>query len=156
MAERLTTSERRAREDEALAMWHRGCTFGEIAAKHGFSSRSGAKKAVERARERHGPPEMDRQRAREMDVERLEVLIRTYWPKAKAGSFEASREVRQLMRQRAALLGLSISPQSLVLVGEDDDEDVGKPRRNNVVEPSELERLRQERSDVRRRGYGTA
>lgn len=158
MAERLTATERREREDKALAMWHRGCSFGEIAEKHGFANRSGAKKAVERARDRHGRPEMDRQKARERDIERLEVLLRAYWPKAKAGNLDAAREVRQIMRQRASLLGLVISPQSLILAGEGGgpDEDDEETRKGNVTEPSELERLRRERDDVKRRGYGTA
>lgn len=153
MAERLTAEERREREDKVLKLWHRGSTYGEIAKQLGFANRSGAKKALERARERHGRPDMDRESAREKDVERLDVLLKTYWPKAKAGNLDASREVRQILRQRAHLLGLMISPQSL-LSGLEESSDDDQPRKDNVVPPSVLDDLRKEVAGVRRRGAG--
>lgn len=144
-----TASERADRDRRVLELRRSGLTFDRIAQETGFASKGAAYKAYQRALTATGGPEMDRERARLQEVDRLDRLMLVAWPKAMKGELEYMREVRQLSRLRAAYLGLMISPQSL-LSGIEDEDDGDRPK--NVVPPSRLQQLREGGSSVRRRG----
>jgi len=135
-----------------LELRRAGATFDQIAATVGLASRGAAYKAHARALKATGGPEMDRERAREQDVDRLDRMLVVVWPRAMKGDLDAMREARQILRQRAGLLGLLIGPQTL-LAGVDEPTDDDSAPRGNVVPPSVLDELRKEVAGVKRRGH---
>lgn len=72
----------------------------------------------------------DVERARQTDLVRLDALIQVVWPTAMQGKSGAIREIRELLKQRADLMGLQ-APR--------------KVEGTLTVLPAELERIRAER-----------
>lgn len=113
------TSPRRiaARENQAKALNLRraGCTFRQICDAVGYRSTNAAWHAVDRAL-----MELVREPAeavRRMELDRLDGLLRTFWPKAIAGEYPAADKVLQVMDRRARLLGLDAMPSVTAQAG---------------------------------------
>lgn len=156
MAEEVTLSRaqmRAARDLEALEMRRGGMTFDRIAREIGLSNRGAAKKAVDRALAATGGPQLDRELAREQEVDRLDRLLTVWWPKAMKGDAEASREVRQIIRLRTLLLGLALA--SATLMDAPPQDGAGGDTGSTVVERDLLEQRRRERDEARRKALGS-
>jgi hypothetical protein len=81
-----------------------GLTFEEIADRLGYADRSSAKKAVDRILMKTIKEPAEEYRA--LVLGRLEYVIRSDWPKMRAGDYQASRVVLRALQQEANLLGL--------------------------------------------------
>ena len=104
------TSERRLAATErtlaALELRKSGATYQQIATKLGYKSSAGAYGAVKRAlRAVIREPAED---VRELELARLDALLEVAWRKATTGdgSLYAIDRALEIMRRRAALLGL--------------------------------------------------
>lgn len=87
------------KENEAFDLRiNHGLTFDAIAARLGYSSRSGAQKAYERALERLKNP--DRNNIVQTELERLDRMTETYWKEAIEGNPRAAELVLQIMDKR--------------------------------------------------------
>jgi hypothetical protein len=110
------------RERKALELRKGGATFEQIAQALGYSDRSNAHKAVRKAmRETIQEPA---HQVRELELERLDVLLKALWPTALAtGHKDQARTVERclaIMARRSALLGLD-APQRMKVQYLDDD-----------------------------------
>ena len=98
---RITAKERAA---EALNLRRAGADYRTIATRLGYKSVSGAYDAVAKALK-----EITREPAEavlELELDRIDRLFLTYWPKATGGDVKALDRVVKLMERRAKLLGL--------------------------------------------------
>lgn len=95
-----------AREQQVLELRRAGLTFDQIASRVGYASRSSARTAYRRALERTGQDQTP-QEARKLEVDRLERLQLTLWPKAVKGDLQAIDRVLKISEQRTGLRGTS-------------------------------------------------
>jgi len=144
--------ERAARDARVLELRRAGATFDAIARTVGLSNRGAAKKAFDRALAATGGPELDREKAREQEVDRIDRLLTVWWPRAMKGEVDASREVRQYIRLRAYLLGLALAPATLMDAPPEASEDGDSA--STVVQRDLLEQRRRERDEARRKALG--
>lgn len=89
---------------EALKLRQAGYTYDEIAARTGYKSKGAAFKAVSRGlkitlRE-------PANQVRELEIGRLDAMIKALWPNAERGNLGAVDRVLKIMERRAKLLGL--------------------------------------------------
>jgi hypothetical protein len=93
------------KERQVLELRRAGATYDEIARATGYATAQGAYLAYGRALKRTlnaaGAEE-----AREMELDRLDRLQRTWWPKAISGDDKATDRVLKIMEHRAKYLGL--------------------------------------------------
>jgi hypothetical protein len=82
----------------------RGYTFKRIAAELGYSGKQGAHDAVMRALDATLREPADE--LRWLDLKRLDLLWRGFYPRAIAGDHRATNACLQIMDRRARLLGL--------------------------------------------------
>ena len=93
-------------EAQALNLRLEGKTFTEIAAAVGYKDRSGAHHAVMRALDRlvDEPTEQ----MRNLELKRLDALVRAMWPAATRADPDAVDRVLKIMARRARLMGLDM------------------------------------------------
>jgi len=105
MSSRNPDPEVAEKERQALELRRAGATYDEIARAIGYATPQGAYLAYGRALKRSligsGAEE-----AREMELDRLDRLQRTWWPKALSGDEKATDRVLKIMEHRAKYLGL--------------------------------------------------
>lgn len=139
--------ERKDRDLRVLELRRAGVTFDRIASQVGFASRATALKAYRRALEATGGPLIDRDAARVEQVDRMDRLLSVFWPKAMKGDLEASREVRQIERLRAYLLGTATPTATRFDAPDGGDELPLASGGATVVDNDTLERLRKLKYD---------
>lgn len=106
-AGKIGLAEVRERETKAVQLRQAGVTYDQIAKAVGFADESGAYKAVRRAIERRQYDAVDDLRAMELD--RLDELHRSLWPKALNGNLHAVDRLLRVMQQRAKYIpGLEV------------------------------------------------
>ena len=103
MVEKAPTPERIDREREIVELRTEGYVWREIAEQVGMST-AGVYKAYNRAMTRVIAPSIEEHRELEMD--RLDILQRTYWGPAVNGNLRAADYVLRVIDKRAKLLGL--------------------------------------------------
>lgn len=108
----ITAAERQA---QALEYRKMGWTHAHIAKHLGYASQSGAQKAVETALRRTIQEPADALRT--LELERLDVLMSGVWPRASIGDPRSIVAALNIMRRRAALLGLD-APKKIEHSGE--------------------------------------
>jgi hypothetical protein len=103
------------RQLRALELRRAGLGYWEIARQLGYRGAAGAYVSVQAAlRKLCAPPAEE---LRQLELERLDRLQLTYWPRALAGEAEACDRVLKIMQQRARLLGL----EKTVIAGDPDN-----------------------------------
>jgi hypothetical protein len=110
------------RQLRALELRKAGVGYDEIAKALGFKWRSGAFAAVKRALH-----EVKREPCQELivlEAERLDSLFWAIYPKAKHGDYGAIDRCLNIMKQRAALLGLN-APEKVALTDPTGTEEYG-------------------------------
>lgn len=95
---------RRLRDVEALRLRMAGASYQAIADQLGMKVRQTAFDAVQRELNRLTTEVSEK--ARRIELERLDRLQLALWPAATGGDVEAARAVLQIMDRRARLLGL--------------------------------------------------
>jgi hypothetical protein len=98
---RIAAAQRAAR---ALELRSTGATFAEIARRLGYSSKTGAHDAVKRGLDATLRKPADTLRT--LDLERLDRLFATHFPRACRGDHQATAACLRIMERQAALLGL--------------------------------------------------
>jgi hypothetical protein len=119
---------RPSRQDAALAHWRQaravelaisGHDYATIAKEVGYSNRGTAWRTVQKALRQRTVEGVDQ--LREVEVERLDALLRAHWESAIDGDVVAANVVLRVIDQRVRLLGLewtdatSPGPVSIVL-----------------------------------------
>jgi len=105
MSDRKNDIELIEKERQVLELRRSGATYEEIAKATGYATAQGAYLAYGRALKRT-LNNAGAQEAREMELDRLDRLQRTWWPKALAGDDRATDRVLKIMEHRARYLGL--------------------------------------------------
>ena len=103
---RIAAARRAAR---ALELRSTGATFAAIARRLGYSSKTGAHDAVKRALDATLRKPADT--LRKLDLERLDRLFATHFPRACRGDHQATTACLRIMERQAALLGLDAPRQ---------------------------------------------
>lgn len=93
------------RERQVLELRRGGATYDEIARATGYATAQGAYLAYGRALKRT-LIDAGSEEVREMELDRLDRLQRSYWFKALAGDEKATDRVLKIMEHRARYLGL--------------------------------------------------
>jgi hypothetical protein len=113
---RTSPSRIRARERaaEAVVLRKAGCSFDEIARRLGFSQKGSAYRAVigyiqALARE-------DAEALRELELQRLDALLKAIWPRALEGELAAIDRALRISERRARLCGLDLQRDSIAQV----------------------------------------
>jgi hypothetical protein len=98
---RLTATEKQA---EALRLRKQGKSFDEIATLLGYSSKSGAHKAVLSALQKtlSEPAE----ELRTLECARLDAALAAIWPQVESGDIDAIYAMLKVSKRRSELLGL--------------------------------------------------
>lgn len=102
----ISTVERQA---QAVELRKAGYTFREIAEKLGYAGHQGAYKAVMAAL--HKTLQEPSDELRHLELERLDVMLKSLWPKMLQGSPRHAEVALKVMDRRAALLGLDAPKQ---------------------------------------------
>ena len=103
MVEKAPTPERIDKEREIVELRTEGYVWREIAQQVGMST-AGVYKAYNRAMTRVIAPSIEEHR--ELELDRLDILQRTYWQPAVNGNLRAADYVLRVIDKRAKLLGL--------------------------------------------------
>ena len=99
------------RENQVLELRKSGATWAEIASVTGYANASGAQKAYSRVVTRVQRESLDE--LRDLELERLDRLQRSYWKAAVIdGDKKAAEFVLKVIAQRTKLLGLD-APQRI-------------------------------------------
>lgn len=93
------------KERLVVEMRLQGYTLEEAAKRAGYTNRSAAKKAVDRALQRTLQQPTEEYRA--LVIGRLEMVIRSNWTKMRAGDYQASRVVLRALQQEAQIMGIN-------------------------------------------------
>jgi hypothetical protein len=104
------------REKLVLDLRMQGYDFDTIAQMAGYSNRSGAWKAWQRAIAR--VPMASAELERRQESLRLDSLLAVYWPKAIGGDGWSYDRILRNMERRAALLGLDLKANDTVAAGQ--------------------------------------
>lgn len=91
-----------------------GYTFDAIARQCNYHDRGAAYHAVQRELKRTVQQPADE--LRQLEVERLDALLRTFLPKALKGDTWSADRVLAVMERRAKLLGLDVPPPQAEMV----------------------------------------
>jgi len=107
------TVERRMKERRALELRMAGASYEWIAQEVGWSGRSGAWYAVQRAMKRLGPAPVAEE-LRELIYLRLERLLMAVWPKATSASpdYRAQDRALSILQQLRMMMGVDL-PKSV-------------------------------------------
>jgi hypothetical protein len=100
---RITAAQRRGK---ALDLRKQGQTYAQIAAALGVSESRAHQVVTEELRRLHAERSEAAGEVLRLELERLDVLQASVWPKAKAGEPTAVERVLNIMARRAKLLGL--------------------------------------------------
>lgn len=107
------------REREVLRLYAKGLTLQQIADRVGYASRASALKAYRRAIAATGAPDLSQQDHHSLELIRLEKLIGVTWQAACRGDLTANARYERLVKVKAALLGMNLTPS--MWGGEVDD-----------------------------------
>lgn len=99
------------KERKALELRRAGITYDVIAERTGYSDRSAARKAVQRALKRTlaGPAK----ELRDLEADRLDRLQAGLWAEAAKGHLGSVDRILKIMDRRARLLGLDIEAERI-------------------------------------------
>ena len=106
------------RRRDAVELRLQGATFDEIADRCGYENKSNAYRAVHTAVTRIG-----REEARDMfdlDIARLDKLMRAAWPKAMDGDDKAIANVIKILERRARMCGYDNLTHALPVAAHSD------------------------------------
>jgi hypothetical protein len=137
MVEKAPTPERIDREREIVELRTEGYVWREIAVQVGMST-AGVYKAYNRAMTRVITPAVNEHR--ELELDRLDILQRTYWQPAVNGNLRAADFVLRVIDKRAKLLGLDapIKVQAEVVTYDGSDLDAEVERFARLIEAGTL------------------
>jgi len=137
MVEKAPTPERIDREREIVELRTEGYVWREIAQQVGMST-AGVYKAYNRAMTRVITPAVNEHR--ELELDRLDILQRTYWQPAVNGNLRAADFVLRVIDKRAKLLGLDapIKVQAEVVTYDGSDLDAEVERFARLIEAGTL------------------
>jgi hypothetical protein len=96
------------RQRQALELRKAGATYDDIAARVGYSGRTAAYHGIMSALAKmlQEPAE----ELRTLEVERLDSLLLSVWPRALGGDLKAVETTLRIMERRARLIGLDLQP----------------------------------------------
>ena len=97
------------RQRQALELRLAGVTFDRIAETVGFRSPQAAYDSVKRAMAAIPRPAAEELRA--LDLERLDRLLLTIWPRALGGDVNYIDRSLRILSQRARLMGYDVNPE---------------------------------------------
>ena len=130
MVEKAPTPERINKEREIVELRTEGYVWREIADQVGMST-AGVYKAYNRAMTRVIAPSIEEHR--ELELDRLDILQRTYWQPAVNGNLRAADYVLRVIDKRAKLLGLDaplkVQAEVVTYDGSDLDREVERVAR---------------------------
>ena len=137
MVEKAPTPERIDKEREIVELRTEGYVWREIADQVGMST-AGVYKAYNRAMTRVITPAVNEHR--ELELDRLDILQRTYWQPAVNGNLRAADFVLRVIDKRAKLLGLDapIKVQAEVVTYDGSDLDAEVERFARLIEAGTL------------------
>lgn len=98
------------RDRRALDMRRNGASYDLIADRLGYGGRSHAAKAVKK--QIKAVPAETARAVRELELQRLDRILRAIWGKAKRGDLLAIDRVLKIMDRRSAYLGLDAAKRS--------------------------------------------
>lgn len=141
------------KDRRCLELRRMGLTLDEIATQVGYANKGSVSKALAREAKRSGGPEMDPDRARELEADRLDRLQAAVWPKAMKGDPIAVEKVLRISQARRSLLGLD---RALLNVTPERPAYAGGDAEASVTSADEMEELRRRRAaDSAARAAGT-
>jgi hypothetical protein len=137
MVEKAPTPERIDKEREIIELRTEGYVWREIAQQVGMST-AGVYKAYNRAMTRVIAPSIEEHR--ELELDRLDILQRTYWQPAVNGNLRAADYVLRVIDKRAKLLGLDapLKVQAEVVTYDGSDLDAEVERVARLIEASTI------------------
>jgi hypothetical protein len=137
MVEKAPTPERIDKEREIVELRTEGYVWREIAVQVGMST-AGVYKAYNRAMTRVIAPSIEEHR--ELELDRLDILQRTYWQPAVNGNLRAADYVLRVIDKRAKLLGLDapLKVQAEVVTYDGSDLDAEVERVARLIEASTI------------------
>lgn len=100
----------KVREAHAIQLRLAGASYSQIATQLGYKGPSGAYHAVMRGLAHFAVEPATK--LRDMEAARLDALMMAHWQRAVNGDIDATRVVLDIMKRRAALLGLD-APQRI-------------------------------------------
>ncbi len=108
MGDTRSKDERKAataeKQRRALALRRGGATYDQISKELGYAGASRAYNLVKDAIA--AIPREEAIEVREMELQRLDVMLVALWPKARAGHAESVDRILRIMKRRAEYLGL--------------------------------------------------
>jgi hypothetical protein len=96
------------RQAQAIQLRIAGLTFEAIKTAVGYRSKQAAYDAVKRGLKQ--VVETPAAELRDLDLQRLDAMLRAIWPRALAGELRAMDRVLKILESRARLLGLNQEP----------------------------------------------
>lgn len=137
MVEKAPTPERIDKEREIVELRTEGYVWREIAQQVGMST-AGVYKAYNRAMTRVIAPSIEEHR--ELELDRLDILQRTYWQPAVNGNLRAADYVLRVIDKRAKLLGLDapLKVQAEVVTYDGSDLDAEVERVARLIEAATI------------------
>lgn len=105
---RSSAEDARKKEQLAFDLRSAGVTFDVIATRVGFTNRSAAHKAYQRALKRAEPETLDD--ARRLELARLDRLYAALWPGALKGDVTKADRCLKISERRSRILGLDAPP----------------------------------------------
>ena len=139
MVEKAPTPERIDKERSIVELRTEGYVWREIAQIVSMST-AGVYKAYNRAMTRVIAPSIEEHR--EMELDRLDILQRTYWQPAVNGNLRAADYVLRVIDKRAKLLGLDapLKVQAEVVTYDGSDLDAEVERVARLIEAGNITR----------------
>ena len=117
MAAKNTTSKAKAgkqeKQEKALQLRIEGCSYREIAKKMKCSRTQAHTYVVDALKESTSRIAKSADDLRDLELERLDKLIKGLYPKAKKGDTQAVTSLLKVMEQRQKLTGIQAAPQVL-------------------------------------------
>ena len=101
---------------QALALRQEGKNYEEIGRAMGISGQSARKYVLDELVNRREAGGEDLESVRDLEVQRLDAILETYWPKMRKGDKFATSLVMQVMERRSAYLGLD-APKRTEFIG---------------------------------------
>ena len=102
------------KERLVVSLRRQGLTWEAIASEAGYSHPSGAAQAYERACARVLTEDVEA--IRQLENDRLDLLLMSVWETALGGDYKAVDTVLKIMARRAKLLGLEVKPEQRITV----------------------------------------
>jgi len=111
------------KERKALELRRAGVGYDEIAQAVGYANGSGAYRAVQRAMKRT-LREAGAEEIRDQELDRLDRMQRSVWPRAIQGDLPAVGAVLRIMERRSRMLGLDAPVTATIAVEHFDGQTV--------------------------------